>query len=47
METVQGFNIRRWTDQGLNMLAVSDINREELDEFGNKFEAAAHAARAT
>jgi anti-sigma factor RsiW len=47
METVQGFNIRRWTDQGLNMLAVSDINREELDEFGNKFEAAARAARAT
>jgi anti-sigma factor RsiW len=47
METVQGFNIRRWTDQGLNMLAVSDINREELDEFGNKFEEAARAARAT
>ena len=47
METVQGFNIRRWSDQGLNMLAVSDINREELDEFGNKFEEAARAARAT
>ena len=47
METVQGFNIRRWTDQGLNMLAVSDINRDELDEFGNKFEEAARAARAT
>ena len=47
METVQGFNIRRWTDQGLNMFAVSDINREELDEFGNKFEQAARAARAT
>jgi anti-sigma factor RsiW len=47
METVQGFNIRRWTDQGLNMLAVSDINREELDEFGNKLEEAARAARAT
>jgi anti-sigma factor RsiW len=46
METVQGFNIRRWTDQGLNMLAVSDLNREELDEFGNKFEEAARAARA-
>jgi anti-sigma factor RsiW len=47
METVQGFNIRRWTDQGLNMLSVSDINREELDEFGNKFEEAARAARAS
>lgn len=46
MEIVQGFNIRRWTDQGLNMLAVSDLNREELDEFGNKFEEAARAARA-
>ncbi len=47
METVQGFNILRWTDQGLNMLAVSDINREELEEFGSKFEHAARAARAT
>jgi hypothetical protein len=28
------------------MLAVSDLNREELDEFGNKFEEAARAARA-
>jgi hypothetical protein len=26
---------------------VSDINREELDEFGNKFEQAARAVRAT
>jgi hypothetical protein len=47
METVQGFNIRRWTEQGLNMFAVSDINREELEEFGNKFEEAARAARAS
>jgi hypothetical protein len=29
------------------MLSVSDINREELDEFGNKFEEAARAARAS
>jgi hypothetical protein len=29
------------------MLAVSDINREELEEFGSKFEQAARAARAT
>src|SRR5690348_6302776 len=33
LETVQGFNIRRWSDRGLNLLAVSDINRDELDEF--------------
>ena len=40
IETVQGFNIRRWTEQGLNFWAVSDINAEELQEFGQKFEAA-------
>jgi anti-sigma factor RsiW len=40
IETVQGFNIRRWTEQGLNFWAVSDINTEELQEFGQKFDAA-------
>jgi anti-sigma factor RsiW len=40
VETVQGFNIRRWTEQGLNFWAVSDINPDELQEFGQKFEAA-------
>jgi len=44
-ETMQGFNIRRWSDQGLNLLAVSDLNAEELDEFGVKFEEAWRAAR--
>jgi anti-sigma factor RsiW len=44
VETVQGFNIRRWTDQGLNLLAVSDLNLEELEEFGSKFEETSHAA---
>ena len=44
IETVQGFNIRRWTDQGLTLLAVSDLNRDELEEFGSKFEEASHAA---
>ena len=47
IETVQGFNIRRWTDQGLNLIAVSDINREELEEFGSKFEQATRAAPAS
>jgi hypothetical protein len=28
----------------LNLLAVSDLNREELEEFGAKFTAAARAA---
>ena len=40
-ETKQGFNVRRWTSQGLDLLAVSDINSDELEEFGRKFEAAA------
>jgi anti-sigma factor RsiW len=39
-ETLQGFNIRRWSDRGLNYWAVSDIAADELAEFGEKFEAA-------
>jgi anti-sigma factor RsiW len=42
-ETVQGFNIRRWSAQGLEFWAVSDINGEELQEFEGKFAAAARA----
>lgn len=45
LEMVQGFNILRWSDQGLNLLAVSDLNRDELEEFGAKFESAARAAQ--
>jgi len=44
-EIVQGFNIRRWSEGGLNLLAVSDLNSEELEEFGTKFEQATGAAR--
>jgi anti-sigma factor RsiW len=40
VETVHGFNVRRWTAEGLDFWAVSDINAEELDEFGQKFIAA-------
>lgn len=40
-ETVQGFNILRWSTHGMNLMAVSDINGEELEEFGSKIEAAA------
>jgi anti-sigma factor RsiW len=43
IETIQGFNIRRWSDRGLNFWAVSDIGADELAEFGEKFEAAAGA----
>ena len=38
IETIQGFNIRHWSDRGLNYWAVSDLAREELAEFGDRFE---------
>ena len=41
-ETVQGFNIRHWSESGLDLWAVSDIDAGELDEFGQKFTAALH-----
>jgi anti-sigma factor RsiW len=41
IDTVQGFNIRHWSDRGLNYWAISDIGADELNEFGEKFEAAA------
>jgi len=40
IEQVQGFNIWRWRRADLGFWAVSDINAEELREFGEKFEAA-------
>jgi anti-sigma factor RsiW len=43
IETVQGFNIRRWSDRGLNYWAVSDLAIDELSDFGAKFESAMHA----
>ena len=43
-ETVQGFNIRRWSERGLTYWAVSDLAKDELANFGEKFEAAAHTA---
>jgi anti-sigma factor RsiW len=39
-ETIQGFNIRRWSERGLNYWAVSDLSADELSDFGEKFEAA-------
>jgi anti-sigma factor RsiW len=39
-ETFQGFNIRTWSDGGLNYWAVSDLAADELAEFGEKFQAA-------
>ena len=40
IDTVQGFNIRHWSDHGLNYWAVSDLAKDELAEFGEKFERA-------
>jgi anti-sigma factor RsiW len=42
-ETIQGFNIRRWSEGGLNYWAISDIGADELAEFGEKFQAAMQA----
>ena len=39
IDAIQGFNIRSWSDRGLNYWAVSDIAADELAEFGEKFEA--------
>src|ERR1700716_3915278 len=39
-DTVQGVNIRRWSDRGLNYWAVSDLARDELADLGDKFESA-------
>jgi len=42
-EIIQGFNIRRWSERGLNYWAISDIGADELTEFGEKFETAMQA----
>jgi anti-sigma factor RsiW len=39
-ETVKGFNVKFWSEQGLNFWVVSDINTEELQEFVEKFQTA-------
>jgi anti-sigma factor RsiW len=42
-EMIRGFNTQRWSSGGLEFLTVSDISREELQEFEQKFQAAARA----
>lgn len=37
--TVQGYNVRHWSDQGLDFWAVSDLASEELGEFVQKISA--------
>lgn len=46
IETLQGFNIRRWSDRGLNYWAVSDLAADELADFGDKFESAMRSGTA-
>src|SRR5438094_1407078 len=41
--TIQGFNIRHWSDRGLNYWAVSDLAKDELADFGEKFESTIRA----
>jgi anti-sigma factor RsiW len=36
-QSLRGFNIRRWMAQGLDLMAVSDISAEELQEFVQTF----------
>jgi len=39
-ESIQGYNVRHWSDDGLDFWAVSDIAADELEEFGQKVAAA-------
>ena len=38
VSSVQGFNIQRWTERGLDFLAISDLAPDELQEFARKFQ---------
>jgi len=40
--TIQGYNVRHWSEQGLDFWAVSDLAGDELDEFVQKISAALH-----
>jgi anti-sigma factor RsiW len=37
LEVVQGFNLLHWQHGGLSLMAVSDLNAQELEEFAAKF----------
>jgi len=42
-ETMQGVNVVLWSENGLNLCAVSDLSAEDLADFRKQFEAAAWA----
>jgi len=39
-ETIQGYNVRHWSKEGLDFWAVSDLAGDELDEFVQKISGA-------
>jgi anti-sigma factor RsiW len=39
-QSIQGYNVRHWSQDGLDFWAVSDLAGDELDEFVQKIEAA-------
>ena len=39
-DSIQGYNVRRWSQDGLDLWAVSDIVGDELDEFVDKIASA-------
>ena len=45
--TVQGYNVRHWSAQGLEFWAVSDLDGEELGDFTRKISAAARPKAAS
>jgi anti-sigma factor RsiW len=46
-KTIQGYNVRHWTQQGLDFWAVSDLAGDELDEFVQKISASLRPAGAS
>ena len=44
IEAIQGYNVRHWSEAGLDFWAVSDIAPDELNEFGQMMVAALHPA---
>jgi anti-sigma factor RsiW len=46
-KTIQGYNVRHWTEQGLDFWAVSDLAGDELDEFVQKISASLKPAGAS
>ncbi|HEY1745657.1 MAG TPA: anti-sigma factor [Xanthobacteraceae bacterium] len=46
-ESMQGYNIRHWTENGLDLWAVSDLAGSELDEFVQKITAGLRPAGAS